>query len=73
MKWVLVIFAFQLSADDDVENANVSVEVYNSQEECDAMGESYRERVSLPAESKSLSSCIPQSIFDESQQSASET
>ncbi|MGB5724936.1 MAG: hypothetical protein WBM39_11035 [Parasphingorhabdus sp.] len=73
MKWVLVIFAFQLSADDDVENAEVSIEVYDSQEECDQMGETYRARVSLPDESKSLSSCIPQSIFDEPQESATET
>ncbi len=73
MKWVLVIFAFQLSAESDVENASVTVEIYNSQEECDQMGETYRERAELPADSKSLSSCIPQSIFDDSQKSATVT
>ena len=73
MKWILVIFAFQLSADDDVENASVKVEVYDSQEECDQMGETYRERTELPTDSKSLSSCIPQSIFDEPQISATGT
>lgn len=73
MKWVLVVFAFQLSADDDFENASVKVEVYESQEEYDAMGETYRERVALPDETKSLSSCIPESIFDESSMSAIDT
>lgn len=72
MKWVLVIFAFQINADNDMENASAKTEVYSSQDECDRMGETYRERAALPDGTKSLSSCIPESIFNERTSSSDE-
>ena len=65
MKWLLIVFIFSLDADGELENGMTVTKLYDSQAECDVMGKNFREISPIPEGSKSMSTCIPQSIFSE--------
>ena len=64
MKWLLVVFIFTMDA-NGITGAKSVMKAFDSLEECNKAGNSFRQVNKLPDDQKSLSTCIPESAFDE--------
>jgi hypothetical protein len=64
LKWLLVVFVFQLDPSGKPTSPVVVTDVYDSEDECNRIGRNARDAVDAPIGSQSLSTCIPQSAFE---------
>ena len=64
MKWLLVVFVFTLTENGDLEQPTILYKSYASENECNLVGENFRDVIPVPERAKSLSACLPESAFN---------
>lgn len=64
MRWLLVVFVFNVGADrQPQEPVRVFYKSYFSEIECNRAGPSFREIFNIPVEQRSISACIPEDAY----------
>jgi len=67
MRWILVVFVFGLTPDNQPTDGAVYYKSFASQPECDVVGQNFRDVFSIPSNRKSTSVCLPESALRETE------
>lgn len=64
MKWLLVVFVFNVGADRQPHSPVIFYKSYISEAECNHVGQNFREVFDVPADRRSMSVCIPEDAYE---------